>query len=42
MKQQLVASEQNLGETMTRLNEIKLELDDKIAQIESWGAMLKN
>lgn len=37
VKQQLVASEQNLGETMTRLNEIKLELDDKIAQIEKLG-----
>lgn len=37
VKQQLVATEQNLGETMTRLNEIKLELDDKIAQIEKLG-----
>lgn len=37
VKQQLVVSEQNLGETMQRLNEIKLELDDKIAQIEKLG-----
>jgi peptidoglycan hydrolase CwlO-like protein len=37
VRQELAASEENLGETLQRLNEIKVELDDKIAQIEKLG-----
>lgn len=37
VRQELAASEENLGTTLQRLNEIKLELDDKIAQIEKLG-----
>lgn len=35
--QELATTEENLNETLTRLNEIKVELDDKIAQIEKLG-----
>lgn len=37
VKQELAASEENLESTLQRLNEIKLELDDKISQIDSLG-----
>ena len=37
VRQELVASEENLDATLMRLNEIKLELDQKIAQIDSLG-----
>ncbi len=37
VRQELAATEENLGETLQRLNEIKVELDDKIAQIEKLG-----
>lgn len=37
VRQELVASEENLDATLLRLNEIKLELDQKISQIDSLG-----
>jgi len=37
VKQELATSEENLASTMQRLNEIKVELDDKIKQIEKLG-----
>lgn len=37
VRQELAASEENLDSTLQRLNEIKIELDDKIAQIEKLG-----
>ena len=37
VQQQLDVSQENLDSTMMRLNEIKLELDDKIAQIQKLG-----
>lgn len=37
VRQELAASEENLTSTLQRLNEIKLELDDKITQIEKLG-----
>lgn len=37
VRQELAVSEENLTSTLQRLNEIKLELDDKIAQIEKLG-----
>jgi len=37
VRQELAASEENLESTLTRLTEIKTELDDKIAQIEKLG-----
>jgi len=37
VKQELDVTSENLESTLTRLNEIKTELDDKIAQIEKLG-----
>lgn len=37
VRQELAVKEEDLGETMARLNEIKVELDDKIKQIEKLG-----
>jgi peptidoglycan hydrolase CwlO-like protein len=37
VRQELATSEENLDNTLQRLNEIKVELDDKIAQIEKLG-----
>ena len=37
IKQELATTEENLGSTLQRLEEIRLELDDKIKQIEKLG-----
>jgi cell division protein ZapB len=37
VKQELAVSEENLGATMKRLEEIRVELEDKIAQIQKLG-----